>query len=155
MREEQPIVWASTRHYLKTAALLPQQRDELISRALQQVLTSIPAVGTALIWPCRNRKVPWKVYYAGIRRNAMHRWLSARLDPSVDATIGVLQHDLTSSLSDMPPSLLIRLHTLPSSPCGLWIVWTAPSSTSPLSGSALECIEYVRQTLEALLDVED
>src|SRR6266446_7018970 len=153
MEEKHPIAWTPVTNYLKTAALLPQQRDELISRALEQLLTSIPAAGIALIWPYRNRKVPWKVYYEGIRRNAMHRWLSARLDPSVDVTIGMLQHDLTSSLSDMPPSLLMRLHTSPSSPCGLWIVWTAPSSASPLP--VTEWIERVRRALEAVLEVED
>lgn len=155
MEEKHSIAWTPVTNYLKTAALLPQQRDELIARALEQLLASIPATGIALIWPCRNRKVPWKVYYEGIRRNAMHRWLSARLDPSVDVTIGVLQHDLTSSLSDMPPSFLMRLHTLPSSPCGLWIVWSAPSATSALPGAATDWIERVRQALEAVLEVED
>src|SRR5712691_8948721 len=116
MEEMHPIAWTSVTHDLKTAALLPQQRDELIFRALQQLLVSIPAAGTALIWPCRDKKVPWKVYYAGVRGNAMQRWLSARLDTSMDVMIGVLQHDLTSSLSDMPPPLFMRLHTLPSSP---------------------------------------
>jgi len=155
MEAKYPNAWASVTHDLKTAALLPRQRVELISRALQELLASIPAVGTALIWPCRNRKAPWKVYYAGIRRNAMHRWLSARLDPSVDVMIGVLEHDLTCSLSDMPPPLLMHLHTLPSSPCALWIIWPAPSSASLQSGPVIEGIERVRQTLEAVLEVED
>lgn len=155
MEEKHPIAWTSVTQSLKTAALLPQQRDELLARALEQLLANIPAVGTALIWPCCNRKVPWKVYYAGIRRNAMHRWLSARLDPSAEVTIGVLQHDLVSSLPDMPPPLLMRLHTSPSSPCGLWIVWTAPSPASLLSGITIEWIERVRKTLEAVLEVED
>ncbi len=79
----------SVMHSLETAALLPQRRDELISRALEQLITGISAVGTALIWPCRNRTVPWKVYYAGIKRAAMQRWLSTRLDPSVDTMVGV------------------------------------------------------------------
>ncbi|HLX55405.1 MAG TPA: helix-turn-helix domain-containing protein [Ktedonobacteraceae bacterium] len=155
MEEKQPTAWTSVTHYLKTAALLPQQRDELISRALQQLLTSIPAAGTALIWPCQNGIVPWKVYYAGIRRTAMHRWLSARLDPSMDVMFGMLQHDLTCSLPDMPPPLLMRLHTLPSSASGLWIIWSDASSTSFLPGPDFECIERVRQTLEAVLEVED
>jgi sugar diacid utilization regulator len=155
MEEKHLMAWTSVSHYLKTAALLPQQRDELISRALQQLLASIPAIGTALIWPCRNKKVAWKVYYAGSRRNAMHRWLSTRLDPSMDVMIGVLQRDLISGLSDMPPPLLIPLHTLPSSPCGLWIVWTAPFSTPPPSSVPMEWLERIRQTLEAVLEVED
>ena len=155
MGEKHPAAWTSVTHYLKTAALLPQQRDELISRALLQLLASIPAAGTALIWPCRNRKAPWKVYYAGIRRNAMHRWLSARLDPSMDLMIGMLQHDLASSFSDMPPPFLMRLHTSPSSHCGLWIVWAASSSAPFLPGAVIEPIERVRQTLEAVLEVEE
>ncbi|HEY6406468.1 MAG TPA: hypothetical protein VIY29_03260, partial [Ktedonobacteraceae bacterium] len=156
MEEKHPMAWTSVTHDLKTVALLPLQRDELISRALQQLLTSIPAVGTALIWPCRNKKGPWKVYYAGSKSNAMHRWLSARLDSSVDVMIGVLQHELTSGPLDMPPPLLIRLPTLPTlPPCGLWIVWTAPQSASPLSDAAIEGIERVRQTFEAVLEVED
>src|SRR5579859_4379151 len=126
---------------LERAALLPHNRDELISRALEQLLISISAVGTALIWPCRNRTVPWKVYYAGIKRTAMHRWLSARLDPSVDAMVGVLQHDLTHSLAEMPPPLLMRLYTLPSSPCAVWILWIAPKTEPSLPGTVRECIE--------------
>jgi hypothetical protein len=161
MEEKHPMAWTSVTHDLQTAALLPLQRDELISHALQQLLTSIPAIGTALIWPCRNKKGPWKVYYAGIKSNAMHRWLSARLDPSVDVMIGVLQHELTGSPLDMPPPLLMplpplpTLPTLPSSPCGLWIIWTAPHSASPQLSSAIEGIERVRRTLEAVLEVED
>ncbi|HKF36674.1 MAG TPA: hypothetical protein VKB35_07190, partial [Ktedonobacteraceae bacterium] len=154
MEEKYPMAWTPVTNYLKTAALLPQQRDELISHALEQLLASIPAAGTALIWPCRNREVPWKVYYAGIRHNAMHRWLSARLDPSVDMTIAALEHDLASSLSDMPPSFLMRVHTLSSSPCGLWIVWSAPSA-SALPGAATDWIERVRRTLEAVIQVEE
>ncbi|GAC1350905.1 MAG: hypothetical protein NVSMB27_37930 [Ktedonobacteraceae bacterium] len=149
------MAWTSVTHDLKTAALLPLQRDELISHALQQLLTSFPAVGTGLIWPCRNKKGPWKVYYAGIKSNAMHRWLSTRLDPSMDVMSRVLQQDFTSSPLDMPSPLLMPLHTLPSSPCGLWILWTAPHSASPLPGAAIEGIERVRQTFEAVLEVED
>ncbi|HLX40594.1 MAG TPA: hypothetical protein VKR42_08675, partial [Ktedonobacteraceae bacterium] len=63
MQEKYPMAWTSVTHYLKTAALLPQQRDDLISQALQQLLSCVPAVSTALIWPRRNRKIPWKVYY--------------------------------------------------------------------------------------------
>ena len=143
MEEKHSIAWTSITNDLKTAALLPQQRDELILRASEQLLASIPAVGTALIWPCRNRKVPWKVYYTGIRRNAMHRWLAARLDSSMDVTLGVLQHDLTSGLPDMPPPLLMRLRVAPSSLSGLWIVWTAPSSASSPPGAVIEWIERV------------
>lgn len=145
----------SVTHSLETAALLPQRRDELISRALEQLLTSIPAVGTALIWPCRNRTVPWKAYYAGVKRAAMHRWLSARLDSSVDTTIGVLQHDLTHSLAEMPPPLLIRLCSLPSTTSGAWMLWIAPKTGPSFPEAVREYIERVRQTLEAMLEVEE
>ncbi len=121
MEEQHLGTLISVTHSLETAALLPQRRDELISCALEQLLTSISAVGTALIWPCRDRTVPWKVYYAGIKHTAMRRWLSARLDPSLDATVRVLEHDLIHSLAEMPPPLLMRLHTLPPSPCAAWI----------------------------------
>ena len=152
MQEKYPMVWATVTHYLKTAALLPQQREELIAHALQQVLSCIPAVGTALIWPRRHGKVPWKVYYTGIKRNTMHRWLSARLNSPTDEKLAVLQHDLTGNLPDMPLPLLFHLHTASTSPCGLWIVWT--TITSPLPGEVIEWIERVRQTLEAVLEVE-
>ena len=122
---------------------------------LEQLLTSISAVGTALIWPCRDRTVLWKVYYAGIQRTAMQRWLSMRLTPSLDATIGVLQHDLTHSLEEMPPPLLMRLCSLPSSPCAAWILWIAPRTEPSLPGAVGEYIERVRQTLEAVLEVEE
>ena len=150
MEEKHPKIWTAITNDLKTAALMPQQRTEFISRALLQLLASIPALGTALIWPCRNSKMPWKVSYAGTQHNAIHHWLSARLDASLDSMIGVLQQDL-SALSDMPNPLLIHLNPI-SSPGALWIIWPTPSS---LPGAIGECIERVRRTLEALLEVED
>src|SRR5215469_616069 len=95
-------------HCLEIAALHPQQRGEMIGRALQELLVCLPAVGTALIWPCQDRNVPWKVYYAGIYPEAMQRWLTARLHVSLSATLDALQQDL-SSLSNMPFPHLIRL----------------------------------------------
>ena len=154
MKKKHHIAWPSVEDSLKTAALLPQQRGEMISYALQELLTSIPAAGTALIWPCQDRKVPWKVYYAGMRRDTMRHWLSARLDPSLDVIAGVLQHDLASSFSDMPPPLLMRLQPSPVSPPGLWIVWAVRPPASPLPDPVSECIERVRRALEALLEVE-
>ena len=153
MQEKHLMAWTSVTHYLKTAALLPQQREDLISHALQQLLSCIPAVSTALVWPRRNRIVPWKVYYTGIKRNAIHRWLSARLNSSVEDTLALLQHDLAGNLPDMPLPLIFHLLTPSSSPCGLWIVWT--TLISPLPGDVIEWIERVRQTLEAVLEVEN
>ncbi len=155
MEEKKPIAWTAVTHYLKTAALLPKQRDEMISHALRELLTCIPAVGTALIWPCQSRKVPWRVYYVGVKRNTIHRWLSARLDPSFNAMIGVLEHDLTSKLLDMPSPHLLTLNTSLSPFCGLWIIWTVPSSASSTEVPITENVERVRRTLEALLEVEN
>jgi len=101
-------------HYLKTAALHPQRRGEMIARALQELLATLPAIGTALIWPCQDRNIPWKIYYAGTHTESIRRWLAARLHVSLDATVGVLQQDL-GKLSDMPlpPPLF---HVRPSTP---------------------------------------
>jgi hypothetical protein len=134
-------------HSLKTAALHPQRRDEMIAHALQELLVCLPAVGTALVWPSQDRSVPWKVYYAGIHPESMRHWLTARLDFSLDATLGVLQRDL-SKLSDMPTPHVVCLQTAPMFPAGLWIIWT------PLPREALDSLEEVRQTLEALIEVE-
>src|SRR5579864_156101 len=138
-------------HYLETAALYPQRRGEMIARALHDLLISLPAVGTALVWPCQDRNVPWKVYYAGTRQESLRRWLAARLDFSLDATLGILQQDL-SKLSDMPFPHIICLQPAASMfPAGLWIIWTPYSSPSdPIN----DCVEEVRQTLEALIEVE-
>jgi sugar diacid utilization regulator len=155
MEEKYPIGWTSATNYLKTAALLPQQREELISSALEQLLVAIPAAATALIWPCQNRKAPWKIFCAGDKRNAIHRWLSARLDPSAEVTIGVLQHDLTGNALDMPSPLFMRLQTSSSSSCALWIVWTVQPLVPQLLSVISDWVERVRQTLEAVLEVED
>ena len=61
MEEKHLAAWTSVTNCLEAVALLPQQRDELISHALGRLLTSIPAVGTALIWPCQKGKVPWRI----------------------------------------------------------------------------------------------
>ncbi|HKV58004.1 MAG TPA: hypothetical protein VJO32_06970, partial [Ktedonobacteraceae bacterium] len=154
MNEKHHSAWPSVEDSLKTAALLPQQRGEMIAFALQELLTCIPATATALIWPCQKRKVPWKVYYAGARRDTMRHWLSARLDPSLDVISSVLQHDLSSNFSDMPLPLFIRLYPSYVSPPGLWIVWATPLPSATLPNSVSECLERVRRTLEALLEVE-
>src|SRR5216110_3153796 len=65
MEKKDPIPQDRVIHHLETAALHPQRRGEMIARALQQLLTTLPAIGTALVWPCQDRNVPWKVYYAG------------------------------------------------------------------------------------------
>jgi sugar diacid utilization regulator len=145
-----PTAWGNIIHYLKTAALHPQRRSEMITRALQELLISLPAIGTALVWPRQDRNAPWKVYYAGDHPESMRRWLAARLNFSLDATLGVLQKDL-SKLSDMPLPHLICLQPAPTFPAGLWIVWTAISPLPPATNAYLE---EVRLTLEALIEVE-
>jgi sugar diacid utilization regulator len=155
MKKKEHTAWASTIYDLRNAALLPQQRSPLLIHALQQVIANLPAAGTALIWPCREQKMPWKVYYVGNKRSSMHPWLSARLDPSIDVTMELVQHDSAGSHGDMSQPLLLPLR-LPSTPrAGLWIIWSSQSSsTSPLGAPALEHIEQVRQMLEAVLEVE-
>jgi sugar diacid utilization regulator len=155
MEEKQPGAGTSIANALKAAALLPRQRDEFISRALEQSLTDIPAVATALIWPDQNTKAPWKIFYAGYKRNAMHRWLSARLDPSAEVTIGVLQYDLTGGapIFDMPSPLLMRLQASSTASQGLWIVWSVQPSVP--QGASGDRIERARQMLEALLEFEE
>jgi sugar diacid utilization regulator len=149
MEKKDLIPWGEVVYYLKAAALSPQRRDEMIARALQELVTILPAVGTALIWPSQDREVAWKVYYAGTHQQTMRRWLMARLAPSLDATLGVLEHDL--STLDMPFPNLMYLQPAPSLPAALFIVWTA---VSPLSSAASNSLQRIRQTLEALIEVE-
>jgi sugar diacid utilization regulator len=156
MDEKHSVVWIPVIRSLEDAALLPQQRDEQISRALQHLLASTPIAGTALIWPCAGKKNPWKVYYAGINRVAMHRWLSAHLEASLEVAVGAIEHDLTRTFSEMPSPLLMHLQTKPTSPGGVWIIWLAPSSaTASFSTSVFPWLEPIRQTLEAVLEVEE
>src|SRR5262249_40549814 len=114
------------------------------------LLLCLPVIGTALVWPRQDRNAPWKVYYAGDHPESMRRWLTARLNFSLDATLGILQKDL-AKLSDLPLPQLICLQPAPTFPAGLWIVWNA---ISPLSPATTVCLEEVRQTLEALIEVE-
>lgn len=157
MSQKHSSAWFSVEDRLKNAALLPQQRGEMITSALQELLSHVPAAAAALIWPCKEKKAAWKVYYAGVRRDTMRQGLIARLDPSLDVMGAVLQHDLSSSFPDMPQPLIIRLQAASVPAGGLWIVWpaqpTQPSALSlPQAGS--EGLERVRRTLEALLEVE-
>lgn len=154
MSEKHTSGWTTVEDSLKSAALLPQQRGEMITFALQEALSHVPAVASALIWPCKEKKGPWKVYYAGMRQETMRHWLMARLDPSLDVTCAVLQHDLSSSFSDMPQPLMLRLQALSALAGGLWIVWPAQPSALYLPYSSDECLERARRTLEALLEVE-
>ena len=155
MEEQHSGVSIAVTRALERAALLPHHRDELISRALEQLLTGLSAAGTALIWPRRDRAEPWKVSYAGIQRPEMHRWLSTRLNPSIDTTIAILQHDLTHHLAEMPSPLLIPLSSSHSTPTAIWILWLPPETEPSHPGVDAGPIERVRQTLEAVLEVEE
>ncbi len=155
MEERFSGAWTAITTDLDTAALLPDRRDEIIARVLQQLLTSLPAVGTALIWPNRKGNMPWKVYYAGLKHSTMHRWLSARLNPSLEVTVGLLQQDLTRVPLDLPPPLLIRLHPALATLGGVWLVWTTPSPVALQPDAVSTWLEPVRQTLEIVLEVED
>src|SRR5436305_4797400 len=150
MEKKEAILEGNVLQYLQTAALHPQRRDEIIGHALQGLLVSLAVVGTALIWPSQDKNMPWKVYYAGMRQETMKPWLKARLQSSLDATLGLLQQDLRK-LSDMPFHQLTRLQPAPTLPAGLWIVWT-PIPLLP--GSVRESQAEVRLMLEALIEVE-
>src|SRR5690348_3403854 len=154
MSEKHHSAWPSVEDSLKSAALLPQQRGEMITCALHEVLSHVPAVATALIWPGKEKKGPWKVYYAGMRQDATRPWLMARLEPSLDVTCAVVQHDLNSSFPDMPQPLMLRLQASSVPAGGLWIIWPAQPSALYLPHASDECLERVRRTLEALLEVE-
>lgn len=154
MKKKEQTTWDSITHDLRQAALLPQQRAPLLAHALQQTIAGIPASGAALIWPYREKKVPWKVYYVGSKRDAMHPWLAARLDPSLDVMMGQFQRAPTSTLADMPLPLLLPLRLQSASPAALLIIWINQSSYAPLADPILKQIEQVRQMLEAVLEVE-
>lgn len=157
MKKKDQTAWTYITHDLKNAALLPEQRDALLSHALQQVITSTSALGTALIWPCEERKVPWKIYYAGSKRDAMHPWLTARLQISIDAMVSLLQQDSPACPLETSPLLILPLNVSPSAPArsGLWIIWAAQFLPAPLSESLPEHIESARRMLEAILEVEE
>jgi sugar diacid utilization regulator len=150
MEKKDLIPGGNAIRYLEKAALYPQRRGEMIVRALHELLVYLPALGVALVWPCQDRKVPWKVYYAGTRRESVQRWLTARLDFSLDATLGVLQQDL-SKLPDMPIPRITCLQPAPKFPAGLWIIWP---SISPLSHEAHVNLDEIRRMLEALIELE-
>jgi len=40
-------------HHIEAAALTPKRHDELLLQALHDILTAVPLLVTALIWPCR------------------------------------------------------------------------------------------------------
>ena len=154
MQENGPITWTSIIQDLETAAVLPSRREALITRALEHLLGCIPAVATALIWPCQQCRLSWKVFYTGIKRQSMHRWLTARLDTSAQVMFSQLQHDLAHTQDEMLPSFL-PLHSSFSSSGGVWIVWMPASATSTLANLVPDEIERVRKIFEALLEVKD
>ncbi|HEX7735791.1 MAG TPA: helix-turn-helix domain-containing protein [Ktedonobacteraceae bacterium] len=146
---ETPIPWGEAMYYVKAAALYPQRRHEMLAHALREVLTCMSVRGTALIWPCQERTVQWKVFYAGERSEVMHRWLTARLDASLETTLGVLQHDLTV-FSEMPDPQIICLQASTAVLEGLWLLWPA---FPPLANAALDALERLRGALEAVLEI--
>ena len=154
MEEQGLLTCTAVVQSLEMAALIPSQRTEMIARALEDIFKCTAAVGTALIWPCMDRKIPWKVYYAGMNRHVMLRWLVSRLDSSLDVMTGVLQHDLASSLSDMPPPLLIHVQAPSLFSSALWIVWTTQRSPTALPHLVHEGLEQVYHAFEELLEVE-
>ena len=118
--------WTMVTHHIEAAALTPQHRDELLLQVLHDILTAVPLIGAALIWPCSTKKIPWKVLYTGVRKSEMQRWLSARLETSLEVTAALVQHDLP--LSGMSQLMLVPLS--PPGAAGLWILWLSQSATS-------------------------
>lgn len=155
MKDKHPSLWTSVISFLKAAALLPQQRDEFVTRALGQMLDCFPAAGVALIWPCQERKIPWRVYYMGIRRAEMYGWLSAHLDYSLDVVAANVRQGPPGSLSEMPPPLLTHLHVMQSALSALWFIWPVSPAVSLAPGAEGVWMTHVRQALEALLEVEE
>ncbi len=145
MDEHSSLNWTMVTHHIEAAALTPQRRDELLLQLLHDILTAVPLIGTALIWPCRTKKIPWKVLYTGARKSEMQRWLSARLETSLDVTAALVQHDL--SLSGMPQLMLVPLS--PPGAAGLWILWPSQSALA-----TDEVLERCRHLFEAVLEVE-
>ncbi|MBE3560879.1 MAG: hypothetical protein IMW89_16915, partial [Ktedonobacteraceae bacterium] len=151
--KQSEAIRAIVTYCIESAALQPEKRFELLLKALEALRRAIPVLGTALIWPCRERKIPWKVLYSGPNSQSMYRWLSARLRVSLDETINLLQHDC-ATLSDMPTPLFIRLQLpdlLQSGQSGGWMVWPSDLLSS---GSLMQAIEHTRYYLESLLEVE-
>lgn len=160
MEVTSPLTWSSIAQHIETAALIPQQRDELLIQALHKTLVIIPAMGSAFIRPSSNGTTPWKLLYTGIREVQIRRLLSAHLDEQQpDALISNLQHDL-SHLTDMPSPILISLQSSHLSSSGLWIIWPSlisPSqsfSPSPTGTILNDGIQHARHVLEAVLEVE-
>jgi sugar diacid utilization regulator len=153
------LLWTPVVQRLEAAAFTTAQRDEYLAGSLQEMLALIPAVSAALVWPCPQKPIPWKVLYAGIRRSEMLRWLNARLDASLEMTMSILQHDL-ACLSDMPEAVVLPLRPPGLVQHGLLVLWLATSAvaifTSPSpAGPVLNTdIQQVCTTLEAILEVE-
>jgi sugar diacid utilization regulator len=145
MDEHSFLNWTMVTDHIEAAALTPQSRDELLLQVLHDILTAVPLIGTALIWPCRTKKIPWKVLYTGARKSEMQRWLSARLETNLEVTAALVQHDL--SLSGMPQLMLVPLSAPGTT--GLWILWPAPLATI-----TDDVRERCRSLFEAVLEVE-
>lgn len=146
---ETMIPWGEAMYYVKSAALYPQRRHEMLARALREMLTCLPVRGMALIWPCQERAVPWRVLYAGERPETMHRWLTARLDASLETTLRILQRDL-AVLSEMTGPQIICLQPTTTVLEGLWLVWPV---LPPLTNTAFDVLERMRGAFEAVLEI--
>ena len=134
--------------HLEEAALSIDRRSATLRRALKQVVNAVPAAGTALIRPRTDGTVSWQVEYVGTRRAEMQRWLSARLDGSLEVAAQALQ-EKSPYLPDTTP-VLLRLHPQTPSWSGLWVLWLYIDLT-PTDDEELSSF---RRNLEALLEVE-
>ena len=155
MRRERRGLELSAEGYLELAALNLEERSASLRHALEQVLRTTRAAGTALIRPRVDSYGPRLVEYVGPSKTEMLRWLSARLDDSFEITVQALRQrppylQRPPHLYDTWP-LLFLLHPKVPIPGGIWILW---SHRKPQSSSHTEELEDYRKGLEVLLEVE-
>lgn len=134
--------------YVERAALDPGRRPAALRAALEVLLGEIPAAGAALIHASGDGIKPWAAVYAGSRKREMGRWISARIEDSLETTAHALAGRAPCSAGR---PLVSTLGTRSSGPGGLWVLW-------PRDGADLEdyrvTLEGFRAALEEFVEVE-
>jgi hypothetical protein len=134
---------------LEEAALNANQDHVPLRRILEQVVRDFPVAGTAVIRPSTDGTGRWQTDYVGPREAEMRRWVSARLDDSLEATVQYLREKPPCLLDVTPVPLSLRAQTPALN--GLWILWLHADLSSVFGDEELDDL---RRILEALLEVE-
>lgn len=139
---------------LEFAAEAPGRRPVLVRQALGEVGARVSAAGTALMRPCYDGAVSWRVDYVGADEEETERRLRgalSALDHRPEVTRAALERDAPDVSGARPVPFPLEPRAARG---GLWLVWPREDVLGDPRALAAGEVEGFRRALESFLEVE-